>query len=134
MAGISRADGEISDLAGRAVGASSELAIDHQRQANPGANRQEREVCEVAAETVRALGKRGQVDIVLERDVRPQLLAHRLYETVPSPARKVGGHSDVAVDRIEDARATERGMGYLRPVHAGLPCQSMRNRPDLSDQ
>ncbi len=59
---------QVADLARRTMGAAVELATEHESHPDAGADRDEREAVDVAAVAVRALGERGDVDVVLDHD------------------------------------------------------------------
>jgi hypothetical protein len=131
---VARADRHVGDLAGGAVRPAAELAVDHQGETDAGTNREQDEIAQVATEAEIAFGKRRQVDVVLEGDVRAELLTHRLHQAVASPARKVGCHGDVAARGVEDARAADARLGHLRPFDPRLTGEAVGDGTDLADQ
>ena len=68
-----------------------QLAAEHEAHAHAGADRQERKVVDTAGDAGPPLADRGEVDVVLERDVDAELLAQLPAEGAPFEARDVRG-------------------------------------------
>ena len=98
------------DLAGRAVGAAVELAVEDEPHPDSGADGDEREGRDVSAVAVVALGDRGRVDVVLDRrpvaEEAPEVAQHRR----PLPARQVRRQLERAAVGLDDARAADHRL------------------------
>src|SRR4029453_6345467 len=92
------------------------------------------EVLDPLAETEPLLAERSQIHVVLECNLRPELLLDGLGETAPPPTRERVREGDVSGDRIEDPGASDRGERDLPPLHAGLGGERVRDLADLRDQ
>src|SRR4029453_14296473 len=128
------AGGEVAPLAGGARVPAVELAPQDQAGADARPDVQVDEVLDALAETEPLLAQCGQVHVVLERTLRPELLLDGLGETAPSPTRERVREGDVSGDRIEDPGAPDRGERDLLPLPAALGGRRVRDLADLRDQ
>src|SRR5918995_2522028 len=103
---------EVTDLAGRARGATVQATAKHDGQADAAAHPQQDHVVDVAGRAVRALGDRRQVHVVLDRHGAAELLAKTVAEPAV-PARQVEHVSHVAGCGIDHARRPEDDVGHV---------------------
>src|SRR5207237_7468410 len=67
-----QADEREVDLPGGAVVTAMELTSQDDPRPHPGPDREEREVVDTARDTAPLLAERGEVDVVLQRDRKPE--------------------------------------------------------------
>src|SRR5438128_1965478 len=79
---VAGADGQVRDLAGGAGCAPVELAADDDPEADPRADPQEDEALDAAADAARPLAQRGQIHVVVERDLGAELGGDRLEQAL----------------------------------------------------
>src|SRR4029453_2870439 len=111
-----------------------ELAAQDQAGADARPDVQVDEVLDPFAETEPLLAERRKVHVVLERNLRPELLLDGLGETAPPPTRERVREGHVSGDRIEDPGAPDRGERHLLPLHACFRGERVRDLPDLRYQ
>ena len=130
---VAGADGQIGDLARRPGGAPVQLAVDDDPEPDPGADPQEHEAVDAAADAARPLAESRQVDVVLERDLRPQLGRDRLEQPLLA-AGQVRAEHEVGGGGVEHARQADGGVRDARPVDPALPRQAVGEGADLTDR
>ena len=128
------ASGQVPDLAGAAAAAPIQLAVQHQAHADSGPEVQVDEVGDPLAQAVPLLTERGQVHVVLERDLGPELCLHGFDQPLPSPAGQAVGQSHLSTLGLEHTRAAHRREGHLFPADPGVGRQAVCDRSDLSDR
>lgn len=132
--GISQADGQVGDLAGRPVRPAVELPVQDETHADPGAHPQVHEALDVLPVPAGALADRREVHVVLEAEVRPELAAKRLHQALTAPAGQVRGQSHGAPLGVQHAGAPDGRLRHLAPAEACLAGQAVRDLADLADQ
>ena len=89
-----------------------------------GAQVQIHEVVDALAEPLPLLADRGEVHVVLERDLRAQLVLDELDQSLPSPPRQRVCERDLAALRLEHAGAPDGRERHLSPLDAGVGGQA----------
>ena len=131
-----QADQREVDLAGGAVVTAMEFAPQDDPRPHPGADREEREVVDAARDTAPLLAERGEVDVVLQRDRKPEPLlelgvegstleAGNVLRQVDPPRLRLddaGDSDDHAVDQVlrQRRRLDERGSKRRDRLDRGL--------------
>ena len=92
------------------------------------------EVANPPTEPVPRLSQCREVHVVLERQIRTELVAKSLEQSVAPPSGKVVGQGDLVAVGLEDARAADRRERDLRPADPGVRGESVCRLPDLGDE
>src|SRR4029077_510351 len=92
------------------------------------------EVVDVLAETAPSLAERRQVDIVLEGDLRAELLLHDLGQPLTAPPRQVVGQRDLTTRSLDDPRTPHHGDRDLLAADPRLRRQPPSDVAELPDE
>jgi len=92
------------------------------------------EVLDALAEPLPLLADRGEVHVVLERDLRAQLLLHELDQPLTSPPGQRICECDLTAFLLEHAGAPDRRERHLPPLDPRVGRQCVRDGTDLRDE
>ena len=92
------------------------------------------EVGDVLPEPSPLLAEGGEVHVVLEGDLRAQLLLHGFDEPGPAPSGERVRELHGALGGVEDAGAPDGREGHLTPPDVRLGGEAVRDLADLGDQ
>ena len=92
------------------------------------------EVLDALAEPLPLLADRGEVHVVLERDLRAQLLLYELDQPLTSPSGQRIRERDLTAFLLEHPGTADRRERHLPPFDPGVSRERVRDGPDLRDQ